>query len=233
MKSSKIELRKRGYIDDLDISIYDKLSVDELKKLLNSDEAFERTVAVRLLNVKSSAVKILLDRLVIEKSLYTKNEILKVLEQGNENTAKIMVNYLGIIGHNQHKKVPKEVSKKKSYPLPRDVVARALGHMDSKNINVMLPVLNNGDVVQISEILDAIGFMIFYDDNLSTIYNFTIIKDTIEKYKDNDLILWKGTEVLSAFKLSDSINYLNYLKTITKNKTILKEIDRSLNILTA
>ncbi|MGL5084405.1 MAG: hypothetical protein ACRC68_01565, partial [Clostridium sp.] len=119
MKSSKEDLIKRGYIDDIDIAKYEEKGKCELIKMINSKVAYKRTIAIRILNKRSYFEKeefhnMLVDKLVLENSLYTKLEICKVLENANNNTLTEMFKYLGRIGNNQYKNLPKESSKKKS-----------------------------------------------------------------------------------------------------------------------
>ena len=50
MKSSKEDLKKRGYIDDIELKEYIDLSCDDLIRLIQSSKSHERTAAVRLLS---------------------------------------------------------------------------------------------------------------------------------------------------------------------------------------
>ncbi len=230
------DLQKRGYVEDTDLTKYNNYEVEQLYKLLNSKIAIERTTAIRLISNNNDSDdlhfnSLLLEMLLKEKALYTRLEICNALEKGNQDTCKMMINYVGKIGNNQHKQVPSKVSKKKSYPLPRDIIARTLGKMNLNNLNVLLSVLNDNDFSKISEVLDSIGYMIFYNQELNTLDNFKSIKKTTEKYFENELILWKCVECLSAFKLVENEKYLNSLKSRIKNNTILLEIDRSLKFI--
>ncbi|MGL6297726.1 MAG: hypothetical protein ACRC1M_01025 [Methanobacteriaceae archaeon] len=190
MKSSNSQLRNRGFIDENDINKFKDYSTEALIKNLNSNISSERTAAIRLLSNKiritnEDYVNKLLELLVTEKALYTRLEICNFLETGNKTTAKIMINYLGKIGNNQYKTIPNKVSKKNSYPLPRDIIARTLGKMDSNSssiLDILFCVLNSNNKSRISEVLDAIGFLIFYNNdknNLSTIENFNIILNSL------------------------------------------------------
>lgn len=134
MKSSKEDLRRRGYIEDINIEKYTLLNKSEVLKLLDSKEAYERTIAIRLLSNYKGIEKLefnkdIICRLTREKSLYTKIEIGSALENGDYETLIEMFEYLGKIGNNQYKELPKEVSKKISYPLPRDIIARTTKKM--------------------------------------------------------------------------------------------------------
>lgn len=80
MKSSMENLRRRGFAQQQDIEMAMKLSRDELMGKINSKSPVERTSAIRVLNNKLSIsdkkfLSAVLDRLCIEKNLYTKLEI--------------------------------------------------------------------------------------------------------------------------------------------------------------
>lgn len=139
MISSRENLRKRGMIEQIDIDSIISLSYSELISLIDSKSSIERSASIHLLSNKVSCdnedfVAVLLKRLSIEKSLYTKIEICNALEKGSEKTARQMVQYLGCIGNNQHRWLPDRISKKISYPLPRDIIARSLGKMNGSII---------------------------------------------------------------------------------------------------
>lgn len=203
--------------------------------LVNSNSAIERSVAVRLLSSKTSDDDVLtltlLNRLCIEKSLYTKLELCTALEKGDITTARQMIEYLGVIGTNQHKTLPNHVSKKISYPLPRDIIARSLGRMDICVFPALLEVLHSKDVMKLLEVIDAIGFMVFYHQELSSIQNLKYMTDLIDLYSSNEMIVWKATICLSAFTLNESINYLNALITRYNQQIIKDEVVRSKNLI--
>lgn len=236
MKSSSEKLKGRGYINNLDLSEYSIFTTEELYHLADSKLAFERTIAFHLLAQKINInekrfVALLLSKLKREKELYTKIEICSILEKGNKDTCRMITEYLGKIGDNQHQEIPETVSKKNSFPLPRDIIARILGRMNPENIEVLLEILKSGDVFQISEDLDAIGFMVFYNRSLETYDNFVCIKEAIEAHKHIPLIVWKGVLCLSAFRLEETRKYLLDLQKDVLNYTIMQEIDRTLGMI--
>ena len=156
MKSEKKDLIKRGWIDDYYLEDFLNFNQEELLKLLSSNDPCERSAAASLLGVKFNVnEKIVYSSLVkslsIEKALYTKLQISRSLEKGNFIVAEYMIGYLGKIGNNQHKKLPNTVSKKKSYPLPRDIIARILGKMDKSNFSVLLSSLDSCVADKITE----------------------------------------------------------------------------------
>ena len=232
MKSSKEELRSRGFVDSDDINEYLSYSDSELIQLMNSPMPFERSVSVKVLSGRLDIenpdfVKKLLERLCIEKSLYTKLEICNALEKGEIETAKQMVQYLGRIGNNQHKCLPETVSKKKCYPLARDIIARSLGRMDCSILPVLFDVLNSNKQERISEVIDAIGYMLFYNPECANANYFEAIIKTMNEYSDNNVIVWKCVECLSSFRMQGSINALNKIINDNKHDTIINEAKRS------
>ncbi|WP_315120582.1 hypothetical protein [uncultured Clostridium sp.] len=236
MKSSDADLRKRGFITTEDINEFQQCSNSELILLINSPNSIERSAAINLLSNRFyiedlDFVKILLERLCIEKCLYTKIEICNALQKGGIKTAEQMLHYLGRIGKNQHLCLPEKVSKKKSYPLPRDIIARTLGKMDCRILPVLFDVLKSNNQEKISEVIDAIGFSLFYNSNYDNEYFFKSIIDTLNKYLENDLIFWKCVICLSSFRTQGSIEALNQILNSNKNDIIKCETKRSIKLI--
>lgn len=236
MKSSNEDLRKRGFVSKEDILKFQHLANSELFLLINSQVSVERSVAIsllsnRFLTVDLDFVDMLLARLCIEKSLYTKIEICNALEKGDIKTAKQMVAYLGSIGKNQHLFLPEKVSQKKSYPLPRDIIARSLGKMNFRILPILFDVLDSNDEVKVSEVIDAIGFLLFYNPVHVNDDFFKSITNTLDKYSDNNLIVWKCVCCLSSFRTKASIDVLNQILTSNENHIIRSEAQRSLRLI--
>lgn len=236
MISSEEDLRKRGLITENDIIKFQNQSNDELMLLVNSESAVERSVSVNLLSKRIDIenldfVNLLLERLCVEKKLYTKIEICKVLEKGNIKTAEQMVKYLGKIGKNQYKYLPEKVSMKKSYPLPRDIIARTLGKMDIEVLPTLFNVLKGDDIQKISEVIDAIGFLLFYNPTYDSEYSFKLIIDVLNRYSENRLITWKCVTCLSSFKKEESFNILKQILRKHKNDIIIEEAKRSIRLI--
>lgn len=236
MKSSKEDLCKRGFITTEDIIKFKHCSNSELKLLINSQNSVERSVSINLLSNRFHTenldfVKILLERLCVEKCLYTKIEICNALEKGGVKTAEQMVAYLGCIGKNRHLCLPERISQKKSYPLPRDIIARSLGRMDFRILPVLFDVLNSNDEVKILEVIDAIGFLLFYNPDYTNEHFFESIINTLNKYSENNLIVWKCVCCLSSFRTQGSIEALNQVLSNSKNDIIKYEANRSLKLI--
>lgn len=168
---------------------------------------------------------------MVEKKLYTRLEICNTLEKGNIETAKAMINYVGKIGSNQYKTLPDRPSNKISYPLPRDIVSRSLGRMDVVILPVLVNVLEGGDITKIQEVIDAIGFLVFYNPSVAKLEYLDKLIDIMRVYRSNDIILWKCITCLSAFPYEKA---QNILLCISKDSTIdlfSKEANRSLKLI--
>lgn len=234
MKSSQADLKKRGLINEVDVNNYLHLSHNDLLNLIKSPIASERTIAVRLLSVyldfSEEVSDIFLMTLSTEKSLYTKIEICKALEKTSVRTAKKMTSYLGKIGNNQHLCLPQDISKKTSYPLPRDIIARTLGKMSIDILPVMMETLDHNDTKIIREIIDAIGYMCFYN----TIPNKGFVAEKllmcIDIYNDDDVIRWKIVMALSSFQEQNAIDKLEMVIQTDSKELIRNEAKRSLTL---
>jgi hypothetical protein len=109
-------LRKRGYIDDFDISEYRSKSKEELIELSQDKEAYVRSTTTKMLSLKfdmndSELSKIILDRIIREEKLYVRIEMAAALEKGGALIAKEMIKFIGKTGNNQHKVLPERSSK--------------------------------------------------------------------------------------------------------------------------
>lgn len=235
IKSSEQNLQKRGYVSREQANEYDGASINTLLTMLHEKDPCKRTIAAKnLIKLSDEVVEELLKQLAKERCLYTKIAICETLEQGDLSTADKMCTYLGVIGKNQYKELPDKVSGKKSYPLPRDIIARSLGKMDSSVFPALYSVLMTQDIVKIREVLDALGFMVFYHKELANEENQNIIYSTMQKYRHDDIIVWKCILCLSAFPSEETKKILEeYSKQkngLIVNHIFVKEAKRSLQL---
>jgi len=237
MKSSKEDFKNRGYIEEDEIvDCYGLLKFESLCVLLKSKEAFERTIAIRLLKSCSDISQldlsiILLETLVKEKCLYTKIEICSALEKGNSDIAERMITYMGKIGSNQYVKLPNKVSKKVSYPLPRDIIARVMGKMNVSVLPTLVQALENSDGFVTREVIDAIGFLCFYNDITNEGFVVQELIKCYEKYKHDYISRWKITRALSAFDNELAICKLKEIIDDDNEELIRKEAYRALRLI--
>lgn len=230
MKSTAEDLRKRGMASKEDIASLSNLSYGQLITLLKSDKSYIRSAAaLNLYSAVDRAADEFLNQLLIEKCLYSKIAICEGLEKGNAETVAKMICFLGKIGNNQHRTLPKRVSAKKSFPLPRDIIARSLARMNIEIFPVLIDVLKTEDIFKIREVLDAVGFMTFYNQELSTCENLEYILRLLGNYKNDEIIIWKVMLCLSAFRIDRGIDVLEEYSE--RDGLIGKEAQRSLKLL--
>lgn len=227
MKSNPQELAQRGLLNQKLCTAYKDYTISQLYEQINSSDPQVRTTAIHLLGEKQDPnhpqlVSTIINLLTRETALYTKIEISKLLIQGNQQTCTQLLPYLGTIGSNQHKKVPLSTSKKKTYPLPRDIVARILGKTSPNNIDILQKALPSTTISQLAELLDAIGFLVFHNPSLATQQTYQQLYNIQQKNSNNDLILWKLIRCFSAFPLPETKNNLLKLKESITHPTLLQ-----------
>ncbi|MCM1988311.1 hypothetical protein [Oceanirhabdus seepicola] len=234
IKSNLTQLRNRGYIEDKDLLIYKKYTKKELIELLKSKVSIERTIAAKLLgNYKDEeTMTSLIESLIIEKKLYTKIAITESISLFGEKASESLIRYLGRIGSNQHKVLPDKPFNKNNYPLPRDIIARTICKIGVPALKELKKCLYNGEYRQITEAIDAIGFISYYNNNHEC---FSVIIELFIKYKNDDLMIWKLLRALQAFPNEKSIEILIQYSNSKVNqfqweaKRSLKQIQRNQN----
>ena len=202
MKSSRAALIDRGFLEKDSESTYLGLSFDEKLKLLRSPIAVERTLGAKLLCSENPEISVLhlIEALKTEKKLYSKIEICNTLVSFGHTSAKPLIEQLGKIGNNQHKTVPQEKFRKKSYPLPRDIAARTLANIGTVVLPDLLKTLSTRSVSQLSEAIDAIGHICFYNYQNGI---FEHLFQCFERNQEHELIRWKLVRAMSAFPESE------------------------------
>jgi len=227
-KSSINDLENRGFISTNVEYLYNENSFEELKILLKSKLATERTKSARFLSVFKNAEtsELLCFALEIERKLYTKIEICNSLVLLGEIAIPSIISRLGKIGNNQYKDIPNKDFMKKSYPLPRDICARTLIRLGEIALPKLCETLTSEIEKIISEAIDCIGFISFY--NKTEICKINLL-DCYEKMKVNDLIKWKIIRAMCAFP--SSVSFLNSELLKNNNNRIKVEIERSLKII--
>ena len=232
MKSTQSALKNRGMASPEELAACADLPWDQLVGELHSADPCRRTAAARCMDLRSksaeSAADLLLEQLSQEKCLYTRLAICEALEKGTAETAKIMLPWLGRIGNNQYKALPYKVSAKKSFPLPRDLIARSLARMDAAVFPLLLQLFNTGSEQQISEALDAAGFMAFYHPALADGENAERILRLLHSHSGSEIIVWKVLLCLSAFPVPEAVRVLEGYAV--RDDIFGKEAQRSLHL---
>lgn len=232
MKSNPEQLWKRGVPGNRDWENAKTLSLTDLS-LLDHSEAASRTAAIQRLGTlewnQPLIVQQLLKLLVSEKALYTRLAIADLLVKGDRATAKEMTHFLGGVGQNQYRSLPNKVSKKTSFPLPRDFIARSLGKMDQSVMPDLMAILETDDGIKIREVLDGIGFLVFYHQELATKEAVEKVISLCQTFKNDQIIHWKVILCLSAFPIEESKAYL--LDCLDYQDVRSLEADRSLRLI--
>lgn len=235
MKSTDAQLKNRGKITNEDIQQYSNHTKIELLELLRGKEAFKRTIAVKIVSTKydlnEDLIRLFLHALQHEKKLYTKIALCDALSKGSVRSAKIMIEYLGQIGNNQHTVLPTNGFNKKSYPLPRDIIARTLAHMNANILPVLVDVLKTNNIAAMREVIDAIGVICFYNKVHATTQIVDALIRCLSTHHNDDLIRWK---LVRAFGSFNDINVIKILMEIEQNDRqliIRNEAKRSLKII--
>jgi hypothetical protein len=228
MKSSEEQLESRGFIKVGYENGFSGLSFKERIKLLKSDSPVERSLGARLLsNYKNTeAISELLKALTIEKKLYPKIEICNSLVSFGIAAVVPLTELIGKIGTNQHRKVPESRFKKDNYPLPRDIVSRTLIRIGSDALPHLSDMLDSKDTTLLSEVIDAIGFICFYETHPGI---YLKLLECFNRFHNDDLIRWKIFRAMCAFPESES--FLNDQKHKSVNQHVISEIDHSLRLI--
>ena len=230
MKSTQSALKNRGMASPEEIAACAVLPREQLTEELHSADPCRRTAAARCMDPNSrTAAGLLLEQLAQEKCLYTRLAICETLEKGTTETAEIMLPWLGRIGNNQYKALPDKVSAKKSFPLPRDLIARSLARMDTAVFPLLVQLFKTGSVQQISEALDAAGFMVFYHPALATRENAEQILRLLHSHIGSEIIVWKVLLCLSAFPVPEAVQVLEGYAG--RDDILGKEAERSLRLI--
>lgn len=216
-KSSLPQLIKRGYIDYLPIED-DHYTYDESLAKLQSKMAVERSIAARTLKqhiLKKGVAEELISALIKEKALYTKLEISDALALGNRTTLLLMLPYVRSMKNHQYDVVPKQPSRKKSFPLPRDGIARIIGKMNSIYIPLLIEKLFECSLLQARELADAIGYMIYQKKKLPR-KSYDLLFEYYLSCED-EVLQWK---LFRAIAVSTPYSKA-FLQSIRKEDTIL------------
>ena len=226
MKSKMDRLESRGFVAAGIEKEYPNTSFEQRLILLQSKLPVDRTLGARLMakHRDAAAIDYLIAALEQEKKLYPRLEICNSLVAYGKASVLPLIAILGRVGTNQYKEVPREAFKKNNYPLPRDMAARTLIRIGSIALPDLVKLLDSRDLIKLSEAIDAIGFICFYDYQAFT---FELLKKCFLENTGNELIRWKLIRAMSAFPESSSL-LIEYQLTNARMET---EIKRSLALI--
>jgi hypothetical protein len=228
MKSDANILEQRGYIEEGSEEAHLHMEIHACIDLLKNPVPHQRTLGARLIARKHAVIAIpdLIAALKIEDMLYSKLGICEALISLGTTSISPLIDILGKIGDNQHTEVPEEVFKKDSYPLPRDIAARTLIRFGKDAISPLMEVLQQDNIQKISEAIDALGYISFYE---KMPHLYSPLEDCYNRFADNNLIKWKIVQAMAGFK--ESVEFLKKEKQSLSNERLIAEIDRSLKLI--
>ena len=103
--------------------------------------------------------------------------------------------------------------------------------MSPEILPLLFEVLETGELEKVSEVADAIGFLVFYNRQLATEENARLIYQAVDKYKEKPLVYWKLILCLSAFPLDKTEQLLIEIERDHGNDIFSKEANRSLKLI--
>lgn len=227
MPHKTISRANRGYVKKGGQQPFEYLILPERTKLLESPIAYERTIAARLLkdHPTKQSITHLIKALKVEKKLYPKIEISNTLWSIGSFAIDPLIECLGKIGSNQHRTVPTTEFKKDSYPLPRDIASRILVRIGRQAIPQLLAQLEIKDLNSLSELIDTIGHINFYEPVVGI---YEPLKSCYHR-NDEALIKWKIVRAFSG--VTKSQVFLEELASQNEYECLRSEIVRSLRLL--
>jgi len=227
MKSKIYQLESRGFVAAGIENNYPNTTFEQSMSLLQSKLPADRTLGARLIatHAKEAAIGHLIEALQQETKLYCRLEICNSLVSYGKASVLPLIAILGKVGTNQYKEVPKAAFKKNNYPLPRDIAARTLIRIGSMALPELVKLLADTDLTRLSEAIDAIGFICFYDVQVDV---FESLRKCFSLNHKNELIEWKLIRAMSAFP--ESVSFLTEQQHTT-NARMKTEIERSLSLI--
>lgn len=211
MKSNKEQLKSRGFVEEQDMVNYSDYNRSQLLQLLGSKKATNRTIAATLLSKyeEDDTLKALITGLINEKKLYSKIALSESISRYGEKASHLLVEYLGLIGNNQHKVLPEKPFGKSNYPLPRDIIARTICKIGKPALKDLKGCLYHGTYRQILEAIDAIGYISYYEKDR------TLQEDILKqfnRFSKDELMTWKLLRALQAFNDEKVLRFLDIYK---------------------
>ena len=199
MKTDTETLRKRGFLTNTEAEPYFLYSKEELLELLKDKTAVNRTAALFIL-----------------RSFVDINELdeilLRMLVKEKALYTKLEICDILTTGN--------ELTIKRMIPYMGT-------KMNPDYFSTILEIINYPEDKVVAEAIDAIGWMVFYHQELATAKNYQTVIQSFERYHDNELMKWKLIICLSSFNQSEA-----FLKQLDfQNPVVQAEIERSLSLI--
>ncbi|PSU35488.1 HEAT repeat domain-containing protein [Photobacterium lutimaris] len=200
--------KKRGEIDASYIKYHQSLFSNQLVLLINDKDPQKRSVAATILGERKwqQATPILCERLSKEKSLYSKIAISDAIVELGSGSIPELVSYIGKVGKNQHHRLPDGIFRKKSYPLPRDIIIRTIIRMKTPALPHLQALLVSSEPKVLLEVVDAIGFITFYSKDYRALDDML---STFDLSFDSEILRWKVIRSFQSFPKKEVVHKLD------------------------
>ena len=229
MKSTREQLLNRGFAFEADVDLYKNCGENELLPLLRDNDAYKRTISVKLLskNPKETYIPIFCEMLKSGEKLYTKLELQSALKGYGEKSIRYVVPLLGTIGNNHHTKIELVDIHKKSYPCPRDIAGMILVRIGPAVFPALKKLLDEDtETGRIYEAIDVIGHITW---NFGDYSMEKPLLDYYKKHRDNEFVQWKTVRAFQSFNSPEIVQLLKKTIKESKNRVIAEEAKRSIN----
>ncbi|MDL2292651.1 hypothetical protein LJC17_03590 [Acholeplasma sp. OttesenSCG-928-E16] len=216
-----------GYLNKDEIKIASCLSYSKAISFLKGEDTKKRALAAFYfsINFDNKDSKILINSLKNEKKLYVRLYLQRALQKGNKETLNYLVESIPLFFRSPFLKP----TKKKTYPLPRNLIIRIISHM---NPNLFLEIKNmylSSSIKIKEELIEALGFMCYH--------HFTLQKDDVYDFflkqidGNSDILTRRVITALTCFKNIKTLLFLDGLKGILPS-SFHDEIKRSISVIT-
>jgi hypothetical protein len=226
MKSTKEQLENRGFITDGSIKEYKFKTNHELNELLKNKNAVMRSIAAKIMGERKEpdSLPLLCKALKNETKLYTKIAICEAIECYGITALDYLLPLFGKIGNNRHKKIDVIDIKKKSFPLPRDIIARIIIRIGPSALPFLENTIENGNYEQMIEALDAVGHIAFYHSDCRSL---PLLLNLFKKSSD-EFLKWKLIRTFQSFNGEKLESILDEIIRTSQNRIFIEEAKRSL-----
>jgi HEAT repeat protein len=235
-EKKKKNREKRGQISPDDTLPYADFSTEDLIEMLSSETPQKRTISAVILGKRKdeNVIKPLCTALKNERSLYSRIAISEALSKIGELAILCLIQLLGEIGKNQETELPLKYFKKKSFPLVRDIAARALVKIGEPATPYLIEVLETGNEFKVQQAIDALGAISAKTGDKRALNALIVLMESLENVDVvestwDQVTLWKITRALSGFQNSKkAINPLIAILKSDYEPSIIWEALRSL-----
>ncbi len=99
--------------------------------------------------------------------------------------------------------------------------------MNPRYFESILENLNCGDDLVVAEIIDTVGWQVFYHQELAIEKYYQVIINLLSRYQNNQFMLWKLIICLSSFNQAEDL----LRKWKSDNLIMNQEIQRSIDLI--